>query len=39
MKIDITKSLLPSELTTIVPTTPLWDCIRFIVSSTSLDYE
>lgn len=29
----------PSLLTTIVPTTPLCDAIRFNVSSTSCDYE
>lgn len=29
----------PSVLTTMVPTTPLWDWIRFIVSSTSLAWE
>lgn len=32
-------SIIPSEFTTIVPTTPLWDWIRFIVSSTSFDWK
>jgi hypothetical protein len=32
----VIKTQLPSEFTTIVPTTPLCDCILFIVSSTSL---
>lgn len=33
------RASIPSELTTIVPTTPLWDWMRFMVSSTSLDYK